>query len=97
MILSKLDKLSELYSQILSNGKYKSVEHRAVVNAEAARVSIAVGHGPEMDTIVQPASPLIKEKSESKYRSIVYKDYVRAQQSTTKRGKVTLDEILNNN
>ncbi|XP_004243794.1 protein DOWNY MILDEW RESISTANCE 6-like [Solanum lycopersicum] len=85
------------YLEILSNGKYKSVEHRAVVNAEAARVSIAVGHGPEMDTIVQPASPLIKEKSESKYRSIVYKDYVRAQQSTTKRGKVTLDEIMNNN
>ena len=81
----------------MSNGKYKSIEHRAIVNTEAARISIAVGHGPKMDAIVQPASPLIKEKSESKYRPIIYKDYIRAQQSTTKRGKVTLDEILNNN
>ncbi|XP_015160635.1 flavonol synthase/flavanone 3-hydroxylase-like [Solanum tuberosum] len=85
------------YLEVLSNGKYKSVEHRAVVNAEAARISIAVGHGPKMDAIVQPASPLIKEKSESKYRPIVYKDYIRDQQSTIKRGKSALHEIMNNN
>ncbi|KAH0744822.1 hypothetical protein KY290_032815 [Solanum tuberosum] len=84
------------FLEVLSNGKYKSVEHRAIVSAEAVRISIAVGHGPEMDAIVQPASPLIKEKSESKYRPIVYKDYIRAQQSTIKRGKSALDEIMNN-
>ncbi|XP_069142822.1 protein DOWNY MILDEW RESISTANCE 6-like [Solanum lycopersicum] len=84
------------YLEVLSNGKYKSVEHRAVVNAEAARISIAVGHGPEMNAIVQPASPLIKEKSKSKYRPIVYKDYIRGQQSTIKRGKSALHEIMNN-
>uniref|UniRef100_M1A3G6 Flavonol synthase/flavanone 3-hydroxylase n=2 Tax=Solanum tuberosum TaxID=4113 RepID=M1A3G6_SOLTU len=84
------------FLEVLSNGKYKSVEHRAIVNAEAVRISIAVGHGPEMDAIVQPASPLIKEKSESKYRPIVYKNYIRAQQSTIKRGKSALDEIMNN-
>ncbi|KAG5597000.1 hypothetical protein H5410_038232 [Solanum commersonii] len=38
------------YLEILSNGKYKSIEHRGV------------GHGPAMDAIVQPASPLIKER-----------------------------------
>ncbi|XP_049415061.1 2-oxoglutarate-dependent dioxygenase 19-like [Solanum stenotomum] len=84
------------FLEVLSNGKYKSVEHRAIVSAEAVRISIAVGHGPEMDAIVQPASPLIKEKSESNYRPIVYKDYIRAQQSTIKRGKSALDEIMNN-
>ena len=94
--ISNLDKLTELSSQVLSNGKYKSVEHRAVVNAEAARISIAVGHGPEMNAIVQPANPLIKEKSKSKYRPIVYKDYIRGQQSTIKRGKSALHEIMNN-
>ncbi|XP_004243300.1 2-oxoglutarate-dependent dioxygenase 19 [Solanum lycopersicum] len=85
------------FLEVLSNGKYKSIEHRAIVNTEAARISIAVGHGPKMDAIVQPASPLIKEKSESKYRPIIYKDYIRAQQSTIKRGKSALDEIMNNN
>nr|XP_010324081.1 flavanone 3-dioxygenase 3-like [Solanum lycopersicum] len=55
------------FFRVLSNGKYKSVEHRAIVNVEEARISIAVGHGPKMDAIVQPEIPLIKEKSESKY------------------------------
>ncbi|XP_059284182.1 protein DOWNY MILDEW RESISTANCE 6-like [Lycium ferocissimum] len=82
------------YLEILSNGRYKSVEHRAVVNAEKTRISVAVGHGPEMTAIVQPAGPLLKEKSERKYRPIVYKDYIKAQQSTIKRGKSALHEIM---
>ncbi|XP_055823566.1 protein DOWNY MILDEW RESISTANCE 6-like [Solanum dulcamara] len=82
------------FIEVLSNGKYKSIEHRAIVNAEAARISIGVGHGPAMDAIVQPAGPLIKEKNESKFRPIVYKDYIRAQQSTIKRGKSALHEIM---
>ncbi|KAM3222018.1 protein DOWNY MILDEW RESISTANCE 6 isoform X1 [Capsicum annuum] len=82
------------YLEILSNGRYKSVEHRSVVNEEKTRISIAVGHGPEMDAIVEPASPLIQEKSESKYRPILYKDYIRGQQSTVKRGKTALHEIM---
>ncbi|MCD7446277.1 hypothetical protein HAX54_000087 [Datura stramonium] len=82
------------YLEILSNGRYKSVEHRAVVNAEKTRISVAVGHGPEMDAIVQPADPLIKEMSESKYRPIVYKDYIRGQQSTIERRKSALHEIM---
>lgn len=53
-----------------------------------------MGHGPEMDAIVEPASPLIQEKSESKYRPILYKDYIRGQQSTVKRGKTALHEIM---
>ncbi|KAI3457278.1 hypothetical protein Pfo_013941 [Paulownia fortunei] len=32
------------YLEILSNGKYKSVEHRATVNAQKTRISVAVGH-----------------------------------------------------
>ncbi|XP_006366938.2 flavonol synthase/flavanone 3-hydroxylase-like [Solanum tuberosum] len=82
------------YLEILSNGKYKSIEHRGVVNTEAARISVGVGHGPAMDAIVQPASPLIKEKSESTFRPIVYKDYIKAQQTTVKRGKSALHEIM---
>lgn len=56
------------------------------MNTKAARISIGVGHGPSMGSIVQPAGPLIKDKCESKFRPIVYKDYIRAQQSTVKRG-----------
>ncbi|KAL2476792.1 2-oxoglutarate (2OG) and Fe(II)-dependent oxygenase superfamily protein [Abeliophyllum distichum] len=43
------------YLEILSNGRYKSVEHRAVVNAHKKRISVAVGHGPELTAVVAPA------------------------------------------
>ncbi|KAF8411241.1 hypothetical protein HHK36_003788 [Tetracentron sinense] len=70
------------YLEILSNGRYKSVEHRGVVNEERTRISIAVGHGPELTAIVAPASQLLDEKSELKYTPILYKDYMRSQQSS---------------
>ncbi|GER53260.1 2-oxoglutarate (2OG) and Fe(II)-dependent oxygenase superfamily protein [Striga asiatica] len=47
---------------ILSNGKYKSVEHRGTVNAYKTRISVAVGHGPDLLSTVEPASPLVEEK-----------------------------------
>ncbi|KAH7844906.1 hypothetical protein Vadar_032893 [Vaccinium darrowii] len=85
------------YIEILSNGKYKSVEHRAVVNETRTRISVAVGHGPEMTATVAPASPLVDEKSRIKYRPITYKDYMRAQQSSATRGKSPLQAIMTNN
>ncbi|PSS14444.1 Protein DOWNY MILDEW RESISTANCE like [Actinidia chinensis var. chinensis] len=82
------------YIEILSNGRYKSVEHRGVVNAERTRISVAVGHGPEMTAIVAPASPLVDEKNKTKYRPTTYKDYMRAQQSSAVRGKSPLQDIM---
>ncbi|KAA8524489.1 hypothetical protein F0562_010912 [Nyssa sinensis] len=82
------------YLEILSNGRYKSVEHRAIVNAEKTRISVAAALGPEMMATVAPASPLVDEKSESKFRPIIYKDYMRYQQSTPLRGKSALQPIM---
>ncbi|KAK4486885.1 hypothetical protein RD792_006193 [Penstemon davidsonii] len=82
------------FLEILSNGKYKSVEHRAVVNAQKTRISLAVGHGPQQSTVIGPASPLIKENEEVQYRPITYKDYIRLQQSSTIRGKTALHALM---
>uniref|UniRef100_A0A5B6Z0P1 Fe2OG dioxygenase domain-containing protein n=1 Tax=Davidia involucrata TaxID=16924 RepID=A0A5B6Z0P1_DAVIN len=49
--------------EILSNGKYKSIVHRAVVNNKATRVSLAVSNGPSLDTIVSPAPKLVNSES----------------------------------
>ncbi|KAL3647159.1 hypothetical protein CASFOL_008127 [Castilleja foliolosa] len=81
------------YLEILSNGKYKSVEHRAIVNAEKTRISVAVGHGPELLAAVRPASPLVDEREGVHYRPITYKDYIRLQQNSTVRGKSALQAI----
>ncbi|XP_020261314.1 S-norcoclaurine synthase 1-like, partial [Asparagus officinalis] len=40
--------------EIYTNGKYKSIEHRAVVNPEKERQSIAAFHGPSYDASVGP-------------------------------------------
>ncbi|XP_027120059.1 2-oxoglutarate-dependent dioxygenase 19-like [Coffea arabica] len=37
--------------EIISNGKYKSVCHRAVLNNKKTRISLVVGNGPSPDTI----------------------------------------------
>ncbi|XP_057792511.1 flavanone 3-dioxygenase 2-like [Salvia miltiorrhiza] len=84
------------YLEILSNGRYKSVEHRATVNAQRTRISIAVGHGPPLSSFIGPASPLVTEKDSAQYGPIKYKDYIRLQQSSTARGKTALLAIKPN-
>ena len=46
--------------QMISNGEYKSVEHRVVVNPERHRLSIAVFHGPPMKTMIGPLAALVE-------------------------------------
>ncbi|XP_058090638.1 protein DOWNY MILDEW RESISTANCE 6-like [Magnolia sinica] len=80
--------------QIMSNGRYESVEHRAVVNEERARISVAVGSGPELDAILAPASQLVDEDGGPKYKPVVYKDYVKYQQTIVTRGKTALQMVM---
>ncbi|KAL8031428.1 hypothetical protein ABFX02_13G023700 [Erythranthe guttata] len=79
--------------EILSNGKYKSVEHRATVDAQRTRISIAVGHGPALSSTIGPASQLVDQNDEAHYRPITYKDYIELQQSSTIRGKSALQAV----
>ncbi|XP_062086496.1 2-oxoglutarate-dependent dioxygenase 19-like [Humulus lupulus] len=46
--------------QILSNGLYKSVNHRAVVNNKSTRISIVAVHGPGMNTKIDPIPELLE-------------------------------------
>ncbi|OMO63555.1 Oxoglutarate/iron-dependent dioxygenase [Corchorus olitorius] len=63
--------------EIVSNGKYKSVMHRAVVNKENTRMSIATGHGPALDAVVSPAAPLLDPVNNPPiYKSLTYREYV---------------------
>ncbi|CAN1173706.1 Protein SRG1 [Linum perenne] len=57
-------------NEMMSNGEYKSIEHRAVVNPEKERISIATFHSPSMKAIIGPIPELINEKNQAKYQSI---------------------------
>ncbi|KAK6277788.1 hypothetical protein POUND7_018111 [Theobroma cacao] len=84
------------HMEILTNGKYKSVVHRAVVNDKATRISIGTAHGPPLDTIVSPAAELVTNfvgQFSPAYRGIKYKEYLELQQSKSLNGKSCLDHL----
>ncbi|XP_030464945.1 2-oxoglutarate-dependent dioxygenase 19-like [Syzygium oleosum] len=80
--------------EILSNGIYKSVLHRAVVNNKATRISIVLSNGPSPDTVVMPAEQLVHgENNRAMYIGMKYKDYLELQQSSVLDGKSGLDRV----
>lgn len=62
--------------QIISNGKLKSAEHRAVTNSYEARTSIAIFINPSHNSTVQPAKVLVDEFNPPHYAPTLYKDFV---------------------
>ncbi|ESW13221.1 hypothetical protein PHAVU_008G178000 [Phaseolus vulgaris] len=81
------------HMEILTNGKYKSVVHRAVVNTKGTRISVGTAHGPNLDTIVDPAPELVGDDNPALYRSITYRDYILLQQNNELDTKTCLERI----
>ncbi|ONM32381.1 Protein SRG1 [Zea mays] len=42
--------------QIMTNGKFKSIEHRVIINAHKERLSVSAFHSPKFDGVVSPAT-----------------------------------------
>nr|ARJ31381.1 GA 3-oxidase [Epimedium pseudowushanense] len=62
--------------QILSNGRYPSVLHRAVVHRTRHRLSIAYLYGPPMNVQISPLSKLVDLKHPPLYRSVTWSEYL---------------------
>ncbi|XP_051128620.1 codeine O-demethylase-like isoform X2 [Andrographis paniculata] len=63
-------------TEILSNGLYKSIEHRATVNSEKERISIAMFFSPKLEAEVGPAPSLLKNTGEPpRFRRMKMEDY----------------------
>ena len=78
----------------MTNDKYKSVWHRAVVNNKATRISIAVPHGPAADTVVLPAPELCEREGQKPlFSGMTYKAYLELQQSSRAYMKPCIDFI----
>ncbi|KAJ7569999.1 hypothetical protein O6H91_01G103100 [Diphasiastrum complanatum] len=80
--------------QILSNGKYRSVEHRAVVNTGRARMSIATFYDPSKDIRISPAPELTDDEHPPLYREVLYRDHVSTFYSRGPDGKGVLESLL---
>ncbi|AAF01507.1 putative leucoanthocyanidin dioxygenase [Arabidopsis thaliana] len=61
--------------QILSNSKYKSVEHRVIVNSEKERVSLAFFYNPKSDIPIQPMQQLVTSTMPPLYPPMTFDQY----------------------
>ncbi|XP_061372739.1 protein DMR6-LIKE OXYGENASE 1-like [Gastrolobium bilobum] len=75
--------------EVLSNGRFKSVHHRAVTNKVLPRVSMAMFYGPNMDTVIGPIDDLIDEEHPPRYRKYRFSEFLEKvfSQEGTKVGK----------
>ncbi|KAI4988150.1 hypothetical protein ZWY2020_029780 [Hordeum vulgare] len=69
--------------EIVSNGRYKGVLHRALVNREQARMSCVSLIGPRAgeDAVVEPVPELAAPPLGLEFRGVKYRDYMEHQQS----------------
>ncbi|GLJ27816.1 hypothetical protein SUGI_0545900 [Cryptomeria japonica] len=77
--------------EVISNGIYKSIEHRAVTNMDRDRISIAMFCSPSGETEVGPAPELSDELHPCQYRTFIRADYVQNLFSGKLEGKKKID------
>ncbi|KAL6340914.1 hypothetical protein AAG906_032025 [Vitis piasezkii] len=63
--------------QIMSNGRYKSVEHRVIANGSSNRVSVPIFVNPRPSEVIGPLPELLEGGEEPLYKQVLYSDYVK--------------------
>ncbi|CAN1256896.1 Protein SRG1 [Linum perenne] len=79
--------------EIMSNGEYKSIEHRAMVNPDKERISIATFHCPNMKVMIEPIPELINVKKQAKYQSISREEYRKIVSSSKLNSKGLISQL----
>ncbi|KAL8200188.1 hypothetical protein R6Q57_011527 [Mikania cordata] len=78
--------------EMVTNGQYKSIEHRATVNAHKERLSIATFLSPNLDGGIGPASSLITPQTPPKFRRVTIVDYFKNFFSNELKSKTNLEK-----
>lgn len=60
---------------MLSNGKYKSVLHRSLVNKERMRMSWAVFVAPPHEAVIGPLPALVNKENPAKFSTKTYAEF----------------------
>ncbi|MCL7034551.1 hypothetical protein MKW94_000705 [Papaver nudicaule] len=61
--------------EILTNGIYRSVEHRATTNSMKKRLSIATFHEPKLESEIGPISSLITPQTPAMFRNLGMRNF----------------------
>ncbi|GLJ27778.1 hypothetical protein SUGI_0545150 [Cryptomeria japonica] len=79
--------------EVLSNGIYKSIEHKAVTNIDRDQVSIAMFYTPSKEAELCPSPELIDELNPCQYRTFMNEDYMRHFFRSKLEGKACLEFV----
>ncbi|KAI4323186.1 hypothetical protein L6164_022813 [Bauhinia variegata] len=77
--------------QILSNGRYRSAEHRVRTTSTQSRVSVPVFTVPKPTEKIGPLPEVVKKDGAARYREVVFQDYMNNFFGNAHEGKKTLD------
>ncbi|KDP34560.1 hypothetical protein JCGZ_11110 [Jatropha curcas] len=77
--------------QIMSNDRYKSIEHRVIVNGSKNRVSVPIFVNPGPHALIGPLPEVLGSGEAPKYKSVLYSDYFTYFFSKGHDGKNTID------
>ncbi|KAI4337964.1 hypothetical protein L6164_016325 [Bauhinia variegata] len=78
--------------EAVSNGRYKSVLHRAVLDNRDTRISVVLVNGPALDKDIGPAQSLL-EKEKPLFKSMKYEDYFTLHQKSRPPQKSGLESM----
>ncbi|KAM2582091.1 hypothetical protein TB1_004273 [Malus domestica] len=76
---------------ILSNGRYKSAEHRARTKSSQSRVSVPIFTIPKATERIGPLPEVVESYGVARYREVVFEDYMNNFFSIAHNGKKSLD------
>ena len=80
--------------QILSNGMYKSIEHRAITNEKKARISIAAFSAPNDELEIGPLDSTVDDHHRRRiYKNVKYVDYIKQVLARKMDGKAHTDLV----
>ncbi|KAL9257144.1 SRG1-like protein [Drosera capensis] len=77
--------------EMITNGTYRSIEHRAMINPSKERLSVAAFHSPRLDADIGPAQSLITPEHPAHFKRIVMSDFFKGLFSRPLDGKSYLD------
>ncbi|OWM81738.1 probable 2-oxoglutarate-dependent dioxygenase At5g05600 [Punica granatum] len=79
--------------EVLSNGIYRSIEHRVIVNSGKERVSLAFFYNPKSDIPIEPVKELVTEDRPALYPSMTFDEYRLYIRTKGPRGKSQVESL----
>ncbi|KAJ1430556.1 Oxoglutarate/iron-dependent dioxygenase [Sesbania bispinosa] len=79
--------------EIITNGIYRSIEHRATVNSEKERLSIATFYNPAIEATLGPASSLVTPETPAVFKTISVAEFHKGYLGRELRGRSYLDSL----